>query len=309
MGDGPAPGRPAIAVESLVKTYGTRRAVDGVSFEVGEGEVFALLGPNGAGKTTTVEILEGYRRADGGRARVLGMDPGTSGSKLKARIGVMLQDPGLYLAITPREALDLFARFYPDPRPTDELLTLVGLGDAARTRYRRLSGGEKKRLALALALVGRPQVLFLDEPTAGLDPQARRTTWEIISSLEREGVAILLTTHYLEEAERLAKRIGIMDRGKLLVLGTPGELLHGEATRVHLRITSPVDPSFLLQLPSVSGVRQDGLDYVLETTAASLLLMEVTKAMHDAGRGIQEIRVGQGLEDLFLELTAGERAV
>lgn len=307
MASAPISGPPAIVVEGLVKQYGARRAVDDVSFEVRKGEVFALLGPNGAGKTTTIEILEGYRQADGGTARVLGMDAGHAGSSLKQRIGVMLQDPGLYLAITPREALDLFAHFYPDPRSVDELLDLVGLRDAEKTRYRRLSGGQKKRLGLALALVGRPDVLFLDEPTAGLDPQARRATWDVVADLEREGVAILLTTHYLEEAERLARRIGIMDKGRLLALGASGELLHREATRVNLRTESPVDRAMLLALPSARDVRQDGRDYVLETGDAPALLVEVTQAMRGVGNNILEIRVGKGLEDLFLELTATDQ--
>ena len=307
MTPGPASEQPAIVVEGLVKQYGPRRAVDGLSFTVQGGEVFALLGPNGAGKTTTVEILEGYRRADGGTVRVLGMDPATSGSSLRQHSGVMLQDPGLYLAITPREALDLFSHFYDNPRRTDELLQLVGLEDSDRTRYRRLSGGQKKRLGLALALVGKPSVLFLDEPTAGLDPQARRTTWEIVAELEREGVAVLLTTHYLEEAERLARRVAIIDRGRLVALGTPQELIHAEGTRVHLRTTEPVDPAVLLGLPSARGVRQEDRGYVLETADAPALLVEVTGRMRDLGTDILELRVGQGLEDLFLDLTTGER--
>src|SRR5687767_2416396 len=187
---------PAVVVAGLVKTYGATRAVAGLDFTVGAGEVFALLGPNGAGKTTTVEILEGYRAPSGGLVRVLGLDPIGDASRLKPRIGVMLQDGGVAPSMRPLEALELYASFYAAPISPRELLRLVGLEDAERTRYRALSGGQKQRLSLALALVGRPELVFLDEPTAGMDPQARRATWEIVRSLKRDGVTVLLTTHF-----------------------------------------------------------------------------------------------------------------
>ncbi|HLJ80766.1 MAG TPA: ABC transporter ATP-binding protein, partial [Ktedonobacterales bacterium] len=204
-----APGD-AITVEGLTKRYGEKDAVHEVSFSVARGEIFALLGPNGAGKTTTVEILEGYRAADGGSARVLGLDPLRDGQKLKPRIGVMLQQDGVYPDLRPPEVLGLFAQFFMAPEDPEELLRLVGLTEAAKTRCRQLSGGQKRRLALALALVGRPELVFLDEPTTGMDPQARRATWDIILKLKERGATILLTTHFMDEAERLADRIAIL---------------------------------------------------------------------------------------------------
>jgi ABC-2 type transport system ATP-binding protein len=294
-----------VVVESVVKSYGSRKALDGLSFEVQPGEVFALLGPNGAGKTTTVESLEGYRRPDAGRVRVLGLDPSRDAGRLTPRMGVMLQEGGLYPAITPREALALFSRFYPQPRPADELLCLVGLEEAAGTRYRRLSGGQKQRLALALALVGRPEIVFLDEPTSGMDPQARRTTWEVVSQLRAGGVTLLLTTHYLEEAERLADHVAIIDRGRLVALGTPAELVTGNSSTVRLRTVAPVDLETLSGLPSASQVQADGGNtYLLETSDAPSLLIEVTTALRDRQIGVAELRVGFGsLEDVFLQLT------
>jgi ABC-2 type transport system ATP-binding protein len=232
---------PAIQVYELRKAYGPRQAVKGISFTMEPGEIFALLGPNGAGKTTTIEILEGYRRPDGGKVSVLNLDPIGDGPRLKARIGVMLQEPGLYPTITPREALELFAHFYPRARRPGELLDLVGLAEAAGTRYRQLSGGQKKRLALALALVGYPELVFLDEPTAGLDPQARRITGELIQGLKGDGISVLLTTHYLEEAERLADRVAIIHEGEIALLGKPEELIRGNKPAVRLKTASAGD--------------------------------------------------------------------
>ena len=279
--------------------------VDGLSFEVRRGEIFALLGPNGAGKSTTVEILEGYRTADEGTVRVLGLDPIGDAHHLKPRIGVMLQDGGLYLTMTPREAVRLFATFYPRPNDPDELLALVGLEDAAGTRYRRLSGGQKQRLSLALALVGRPELVFLDEATAGMDPQARRLTWNMIRTLRDSGVTVLFTTHYLEEAERLADRVAIIDAGRLIKIGTPSDLAGVETGGVRLRTTVPVDLDILRQLPAAAGVHPNGDGLVeLETDNAPQLLVEVTGCLRDAGIPIVELRVGSGsLEDLFLRLT------
>jgi ABC-2 type transport system ATP-binding protein len=298
---------PALRVEGLVKRYGSTRAVDGISFAVDRASVFALLGPNGAGKTTTVEILEGFRVRDDGVVRVLGLDPAQDAAELKARMGVMLQDSGLYLTIRPREALELFARFYPGPRPVPELLRLVGLEEAANTPYRRLSGGQKKRLALALALVGAPEVVFLDEPTAGLDPQARRATWEIIASLRAEGATVLLTTHYLEEAERLADAVAIMDRGRILAVGSPAELMQREQTVVRLRTREPTRLQDLSELPHASSTRQEDGTYLLETGDARALLVEITTLLRDRGIEAIELRVGaSSLDDVFLELTGRE---
>src|SRR5438045_505735 len=191
--------RPAVEVRDLVKAYGGRTVVDGLSFAVDTGEVFALLGPNGAGKTTTVEILEGYRQPDAGSVRVLGLDPNRQGPALKPQIGLMLQQGGLFPQITAREALRLFAAFYPEAEDPDALLDQLQLRDAAATRFRQLSGGQKQRLSLGLALVGKPRLVFLDEPTAAMDPQARRSTWNIIRALSQRGTTVLLTTHFMDE--------------------------------------------------------------------------------------------------------------
>lgn len=283
-------------------------AVDHLSFSVTLGTVFALLGPNGAGKTTTVEILEGYRRADGGEVRVLGLDPAARGTALRSRIGVMLQEGGLYPTITAREALKLFARFYPSPRQPDELLELVGLTDVAGTRYRRLSGGEKQRLALALALLPNPELVFLDEPTAGMDPQARRTTWEIIMGLRSARVTVVLTTHYLEEAERLADQVAIVHAGKLVALGTPAELTQGDSSVVRIRLDQPVEPALLQALPSAVQA-QGGNDgkYEIQSDDVPSLLVELAICLRTHGVGVQEIRAGRSsLEETFLRLTGKE---
>src|SRR5215470_13112703 len=199
---------PAISVAGLEKHYGDTRALDGISFSIASGEVFGLLGPNGAGKTTTVETLEGYRRPDRGRVRVLGLDPIRDGRRLRPRIGVMLQEGGLYPGIRPLEALRLFASYYDDPDDPERLLDVVGLRDAEHTLVRRMSGGQQQRLSLALALVGRPTLLFLDEPTAGMDPHARATTWALIRDLRDHGATVVLTTHAMQEAEELCDRVG-----------------------------------------------------------------------------------------------------
>ncbi|MSZ30315.1 MAG: ATP-binding cassette domain-containing protein, partial [Actinobacteria bacterium] len=211
-------------VRGLKKQYGSRNAVNGIDLEIGVGEVFGILGPNGAGKTTTVEILEGYRKPDSGTVKVLGLDPWGDGDALKARIGVMLQSGGLSPGLKPLETLRLYAAFYRSPDDPKRLLDLVGLNDSAQTPIRRLSGGQYQRLSLALALIGRPEVLFLDEPTAGMDPRARATTWEIIQALSAQGVTIVLTTHNLAEAETLCGRIAIIDRGSVVAEGSPDEL-------------------------------------------------------------------------------------
>lgn len=295
---------PAIRVAKLTKRYGSRVAVANLSFDVARGEVFALLGPNGAGKTTTIEIIEGYRRADEGDVQILGLAVGRDTGEVRRQIGVMLQSNGLYPAITPLEALRLFATFYPRHRDPGELLRLVGLEDAAATRFRRLSGGQKQRLSLALALVGYPAVVFLDEPTAGLDPQARRMTWDIVRALQSEGVTVLLTTHYLEEAERLADRVAIIDEGKLVALDSPAALIEGDTSIVRLRTAAPVPIDSLRRLPSVqSALEEDGI-YTVGTCDAPALLVEVTTALRESGVPIVDLRVGGGsLEDVFLQLT------
>jgi len=295
----------AVIVDGLVKEYEGRRVVDGLSFAIRRGEVFALLGPNGAGKTTTIEILEGYRRPDAGRVRVLGLDPWRDGDRVKPRIGVMLQSGGIYPTATPRELLELFAAFYPDPLDPRELLRLVGLEEVSRIRYRRLSGGQQRRLALALALVGQPELLFLDEPTTGMDPQARRLTWSIIESLKARGITILLTTHFLEEAERLADRVAIIDHGKLVASGTPRELMQHDADSLTIAATTPLDPAELARHPTVDEARLLADGRVMLMTAQPLeALVELAIWARDRGILLTEIRVGhQSLEDVFLRLT------
>jgi ABC-2 type transport system ATP-binding protein len=299
----------AISVEHLTKRYGTVRAVDGLTFTAFVGEVFALLGPNGAGKTTTVEIMEGYRSPDVGTVRVLGLDPIRQGQKLKQQIGIMLQQDGLYPGLTAREALRLYAQFYAQPADTEGLLERVGLQAAAKTRCRQLSGGQKRRLALAVALVGKPSLVFLDEPTAGMDPQARLATWEIIRDLRREGATVLLTTHLMDEAEKLADRVAIIDHGRLVALDTPAALMGG-ATAGMVRFSAPagLDCVALAALPSAQGVEEVSAgSYLLKTEQAAALLAELTAWLRDQDVTLTDLRVGYGsLEEIFLQLTGRE---
>lgn len=304
-----ADGEAALVVDTLSKHYGSHRVVDQLTFHVRRGEVFALLGPNGAGKTTTIETLEGYRAPDSGTVRVLGLDPLHQGRELKPLIGVMLQQDGLYPDLNSREVLRLFAGYYERPRAVEELLNRVGLAEAAKTRYRRLSGGQKRRLALAVTLVGNPQMVFLDEPTTGMDPQARLATWEIIRELQRQGVTILLTTHLMDEAERLADRVAIIDHGRLIALDTPAGLTGVQDANV-IRFVAPagLDCAQLAALPSARKAEElrPG-SYLLETEAAPRLLAELTAWLRDQQVTLTELRVGHGsLEDLFLRLTGTE---
>jgi ABC-2 type transport system ATP-binding protein len=297
----------AIRVERLRKVYGDAAAVEDVSFSVAPGEIFALLGPNGAGKTTTIEILEGYRRADGGTVSVLGRDPQRDGA-LKTLVGVMLQQDGVYPSLRPPEVLNLYASFFADPESPEQLLALVGLTEAARTRCRQLSGGQKRRLALALALVGKPRLLFLDEPTTGMDPQARRATWELLLDLKDRGVTILLTTHFMDEAERLADRIGILDHGRLIALDTPANLTREQSTTtVEARFSADPAPDLakLVKLTSIRTARVESPGtYIVETGDAPAMLVELTTFLRDSKSVLRELRVGRAsLEDVFLRLT------
>src|SRR5579859_3771573 len=295
----------AVIVRDFVKAYGSRRVVDGVSFGVKQGEVFGVLGPNGAGKTTTIETLEGYRRPDRGMVRVLGLDPLHDARSLTPRIGGMPQDGGMYPAITPLEALTLFARFYSRPRLPAEMLNLVGLEEVEHTRFRKLSGGQKQRLSLALALIGNPELVFLDEPTAGMDPQARHTTWGIISSLRTQGVTVLLTTHYMEEAETLCDRVALLNRGRLVAVGNPRDLIQAENPAVTLRTAEPADPEDIRTLPAATNVvvLEKGV-YRIETGNPQALLVQMTARLNDAGVAIVQIQVGaESLEEVFLNLT------
>jgi ABC-2 type transport system ATP-binding protein len=304
-----AAGNEAIVVDNFSKSYGSNRVVDALQFTVQQGEVFALLGPNGAGKTTTVETLEGYRTPDQGTIRVLGLDPIRQAHILKPQIGVMLQQDGLYPALTAREVLHLFAGYYEQPQNPDSLLERVGLAGAAKTRCRRLSGGQKRRLALAVALVGNPALVFMDEPTAGMDPQARLTTWEIVRDLKNSGVTILLTTHLMDEAERLADRVAIIDHGRLIALDTPGNLTGTQnANIVHFVAPEGLDSTQLAALPSAqTATEQRPGSYVIETDNIQALLVELTTWLQNQHITLSELRVGHGsLEDLFLRLTGSE---
>ena len=298
----------AIVVRDLVKSYGDKRAVNGLSFSVCRGEIFALLGPNGAGKTTTVEILEGYRGADGGEVRVLGLDPQRQGGELKRRIGVMLQNAGIYPTVTPLEILELFRHFYPESEEPRALLQLVGLEESADVRFRQLSGGQQRRLALAAALIGKPELLFLDEPTTAMDPQARHVTWDILQSLRARGLTVLLTTHFMEEAERLADRVAIIDHGKLLALEEPRVLTATSNEEVQFSGPAGLDVGALAALPATEGAREvrPGF-YVVQTRRPIDLLAEVTAWARERDVLLNDLRVGhESLEEVFLRLTGHE---
>lgn len=299
----------AIRVSGLVKRYGRRAVVDGVSFDVQPGEVFALLGPNGAGKTTTVEILEGYRRADRGQIRVLGLDPGLDGARLKARMGLMLQSGGLYPQITPREALRLFAAFYDRPEDPDRLVERLDLRDVAGTRFRALSGGQKQRLSLGLALVGQPELVFLDEPTTAMDPQARRTTWSIIRSLRERGVTVLLTTHHMDEAEQLADRVGIMNAGRLVALDTPAGLRQAVGHEVRLATSPPLDAASAAAALGLSPERvhaEPGGALVLQVEPTPAFIARLASALAARSVLLTELHAGaRSLEQVFLAVTNG----
>ena len=292
-------------MRELVKTYAGRPVVDGLSFSVTRGEVFALLGPNGAGKTTTVEILEGYRNADAGQVRVLGLDPAHDGAALKPRIGLMLQQGGLFPQITPREALKLFAAFYPDPDDPERLLDWLELREAAQTRFRNLSGGQKQRLNLGLALIGRPQVAFLDEPTSAMDPQARRATWAIIRALSGHGTTILLTTHFMDEAEQLANRVAIIDRGRLVALDSPAGLRRGVAREIRFATQPPVlevDVSAALGVPVQ---RDDDGSLIMRADPTPERIAELSAWLASQHVLLTELRAGsRSLEQAFLTLVA-----
>jgi ABC-2 type transport system ATP-binding protein len=296
---------PALEVSGLVVRYGETTAVDGVSFAVDAGQVLALLGPNGAGKTTTVETLEGYRRPSAGAVRVLGLDPIGDRAQVVERIGVMLQRGGVYPGMHALDALQLFAAFYDDPVPADELLAMVGLGSVARTPWRRLSGGEQQRLSLALALVGRPIAAFLDEPTAGIDPQARLLVRDVIRRLRDSGVAVLLTTHELEEAERLADRVVILDRGRMVAQGTPAELMTtGAGADIRFGAPAGLDTLALGARLAAPVVEERPGEYRVDATASPDNVALLTGWLAEHQLPLADLRAGrQTLEDVFLRLT------
>jgi len=313
----------AISVSGLRKRYGNRAVVDGLSFNVLAGSVFAILGPNGAGKTTTVEILEGYRGRDEGEVRVLGLDPARASAELRGRVGLMLQGGGIYPQARPREILRLYARFYRAPRDPDALLEQVGLADVAATRYKLLSGGQKQRLGLALALLGRPELAILDEPTAGMDPAAKAATRELIATLRADGTTILMTTHELADVERMADRIAIVDRGRIVAEGSPAELAAGAAPRIRFRLGAALPAGELDALSRALGVgpgsegpngpaalvddggpgryRLDGRD------SSPALVATLTGWCAERGLLIAELRTsGATLEERYLALTGDQ---
>ncbi|WP_188193001.1 ABC transporter ATP-binding protein [Nonomuraea sp. SYSU D8015] len=293
----------AIQVNGLTRSHQGFEAVKGISFEVAEGEIFALLGRNGAGKTTTVEVLAGFGRADGGRVRVLGLDPHTDRAALRRRTGIMLQEAGFFPDLTVAQTVDTWRDFTAAPRPRDEALGLAGLTGRAATKVRQLSGGEKRRLDLALALLGRPEVLFLDEPTTGMDPEARSSTWDVVRGLAAQGTTILLTTHYLEEAQRLASTMAIMDEGEIVASGGMAETLAPRGGRVAFRLPAHVDPGDLPLPVTVEGghavCRAEDPDLASQT----LLTWAAERGLRLAGL---EVRTAT-LEDLFLDLQRSAR--
>jgi ABC-2 type transport system ATP-binding protein len=294
----------AIQVDNLEKRYGELVAVDDVSFAVEAGEIFALLGPNGAGKTTTVEILEGLRRRDGGTVSVLGADPAREMRSVAGRIGVMPQSGDLQQGLKAGEAVRLFAAFYDDPETPAALMDRLGLGSRTKTTYRRLSGGEKKRLSLALALVGRPSVAFLDEPTAGMDVEGRATAWQVITELRDRGAAVVLTTHLLDEAERVADRVAIMSRGRIVAAGAPADLA-GPDRNIMFTTEQHVDPD---ALGSALGVRVEwtaGTYRIARPESDPALVARLTAWLAGTGVSLRTLTVGgRSLEDVYLELTS-----
>ena len=280
----------AIRVEELRKRYGEEEALRGISFEIEEGEVFGLLGPNGAGKTTTVEILEGYRKRDGGEVEVLGFDPQRSERSFRERIGVVLQTSELWSSLTPLETLRMFAGYYPRPRAVDGVLDLVGLNDKRDARVRTLSGGQKRRLDLGIALVGDPQLVFLDEPTTGFDPAARRTAWEMIRSLRSLGKTVLLTTHYLDEAQQLSDRVAVLRQGRIVTIGAPS-VLTGGSVEAEIRY------------------RRNGEQVVQRTREPTRVLHELTAAALARGEELEGLEVRRpSLEDVYLSLVEEDEA-
>ena len=289
-----------------MKNYNDVRALRGVSFEVAEGEVFGLLGPNGAGKTTTVEILEGLRSPDSGFARVAGLDPEEAGMAFKEKIGAVLQSTALPEKLKVIEALELFSGFYGRRTDPEVLLKRFQLDEKRNAFYGTLSGGQKQRLALALALVNDPMVLFLDEPTAGLDPQVRREIYDIIEALRREKKTILLTTHYIEEAERLCDRVAIVDSGQVIAMGTPLELKQTSAgtTRVSVRLANPAANGSLRQLEGVTDVRELDGAYVLHSTQPPRTIVALVKQLEAENNQLESLEIASpSLEDVFIELT------
>lgn len=295
-----------IEVRELHKSYGAVEAVRGLTFSVEQGEVFGLLGPNGAGKTSTVEILEGMRTPDRGHVSVCGLNPQSSGNAFKKQIGAVLQSTSLPDKVRVKEALDLFAEFYQERADTTALLERFQLTEKKHAFYKELSGGQKQRLALAMALVNNPKVVFLDEPTAGLDPQVRREIYGIIEELRRDKKTVLLTTHYIEEAEKLCDRVAIIDHGKIIKMGTPRELKQASAntTRLEVRLARPVAEDVLKGLEGVSDVRVVGENYAIYASRAPQAIVSLVKHLEADNNELQGMEMySPSLEDVFIELT------
>ncbi|MEU5843959.1 ABC transporter ATP-binding protein [Rhodococcus sp. NPDC047139] len=306
----PAGAPPAVCLDGVVKTYGGITAVNGLDLTVERAQVLALLGPNGAGKTTTVEMCEGFITPDAGTVRILGLDPVADSDSLRPRIGVMLQGGGAYPGSRAGEMLDLVAAYSADPLDPDWLLRRLGLSEARRTPYRRLSGGQQQRLALACALVGRPELVFLDEPTAGLDAQARLLVWELIDALRRDGVSVLLTTHLMNEAEELADEIVIIDHGRVVAAGTPDEVTR-DGAEGQLWLTAPAGLDVSALQSTLAGTHRVCEDnpgrYLVEGTIDPSVVAAAASWCANLGALATEIRVDQrSLEDVFLELTGRE---
>ena len=301
---------PVVEVEALRKSYGAVRAVDGISFGVGHGEIFGVVGPNGAGKTTTIECLEGMRVPDGGQVRVLGLDPQRGGPAFRERIGAQLQQSALPARLRVGEAMRLFGSFYRHPLPAGELLEELGLSDRVGAAFADLSGGQKQRLSIALALVGDPELVFLDELTTGLDPQARHATWDLVSGIRAKGKTVFLTTHYMEEAERLCDRVMIIDHGRIVALDTPDSLVRGLGAEQRIAFDTEGATDGVLAairaVPGVTRVDQAG-DRTIVYGQSDRLLSPVLEVLESAHLAFHDLRTEQpNLEDVFLALTGRE---
>jgi len=304
------PQTPAVEIGALVKRYGQTTAVDGLTLSAARGAVTGILGPNGAGKTTTIETCEGYRQPDQGTVRVLGLDPVRDARALRPKVGVMLQSGGIPPSVSAADYLNLLSRFHAHPVAVPALLDLVGLSTVARTLYKRLSGGQQQRLSLAAAIIGRPELVFLDEPTAGMDPQARHATWDLVGQLRSAGVSIILTTHFMEEAERLCDYVAIIDHGQLVAAGTPGQLT-GTVGQLRFRAEPGLDMDNLLAAlrPASLAKESPAGHYVIEVHGAvdPPLLAAVTAWCAERGVLANSLRIeSRTLEDVFLELTGKE---
>jgi len=296
---------PVVKVEALRKIYGDTIAVDGVSFEVARGEIFGMVGPNGAGKTTTIECIEGMRRPDGGSVTVLGIDPQRDGNELRPRIGAQLQTSALPERIRVWEALDLFASFYQRSVDWNVLLERLGLAEKRNAFFSKLSGGQKQRLFIGLALINDPEVVFLDELTTGLDPQARHAIWDLVRDMRDSGKTVFLTTHFMEEAERLCDRVAILEHGRLVALDTPANLIQsiGAETRIAFTVDGKPDLSWLENLPTVTGVDATEDRYVVRGPS-DRVIVDVVNALSVKGIRFRDLRTEQPtLEDVFLKVT------